>query len=268
MDGHSIVLEFRFAEGRTDRLPALAAELVRLKVDAIVTESNAAALAAKHATRTIPIVMAIAGDPLKAGVVDNLARPGGNVTGLTLMHPELSGKRLQLLKEAVPRIGLVAVMWNPTSPGSADLLRDTEAAARSLSLNVHAIAVRAPADLDAAFKSVTDVRASGLFVIPDGIFDYNRTRIVEFAMKNHLPGVFPSEAFAVAGGLMSYGPDLAANLRRAAAYVDKILKGDSPADLPIEQPTKFELAINLGTARALDLTIPQSVLARADSLIQ
>jgi ABC-type uncharacterized transport system substrate-binding protein len=268
VDGQNIVLEFRFAAGRTDRLPALAAELVRLNVDAIVTESNAAALAAKNATQTIPIVMAIAGDPVKAGVVDDLARPGRNITGLTLIHPELSGKRLQLLKEAVPRIGLVAVIWNPTSPGGADLLRETEAAARSLSLKVDAIAVRAPADLDAAFKAATDARPNALFVIPDGIFDYNRTRIVEFAMKSHLPGVFPSQAFAEAGGLMSYGPELAANLRRAAAFVDKILKGTKPADLPIEQPTKFELVINLKTAKALGITIPQSLLLRANQVIQ
>jgi putative tryptophan/tyrosine transport system substrate-binding protein len=268
VDGQNIVLEFRFAAGRTDRLPALAAELVRLNVDVIVTESNAAALAAKHATQTVPIVMAIAGDPVKAGVVDNLARPGGNITGLTLIHPDLSGKRLQLLKEAVPRVGLVAVIWNPTSPASVELLRETEAAARSLNLKVHAIEVRAPADLDAAFKAVTDTSSSALFVIPDGIFDYNRTRIVEFAMKSHLPGVFPSQAFAEAGGLMSYGPQLAANLRRAAAFVDKVLKGANPADLPIEQPTKFELVINLKTAKALGLTVPQSLLLRADEVIQ
>lgn len=268
VEGQNLAFEYRYAEGRADRLPALAAELVRLKVDVIVTESNMAALAAKRATETIPIVMAIAGDPVKAGVVGSLARPGGNVTGLTLMHPELSGKRLQLLKEAVPRIALVAVIWNPTDPAAVDFLRETEVAARSLGLRLHAIEARAPAELDAAFKAVADARPSAFFTLPGGMFQDNQTRILEFAKKNRLPGVFPNRVFVEAGGLISYGPNLAASSRRAAAFVDKLLKGAKPADLPIEQPTKFELVINLKTARALGLTIPASVLVRADQAIE
>ena len=268
VEGQNLAFEYRYAEGRADRLPALAAELVRLKVDVIVTESNMAALAAKSATETIPIVMAIAGDPVKAGVVGSLARPGGNVTGLTLMHPELSGKRLQLLKEAVPRIALVAVIWNPTDPAAVDFLRETEVAARSLGLRLHVIEARAPAELDAAFKAVADARPSAFFTLPGGMFQDNQTRILEFAKKNRLPGVFPNRVFVEAGGLISYGPNLAASSRRAAAFVDKLLKGAKPADLPIEQPTKFELVINLKTARALGLTIPASVLVRADQAIE
>ena len=268
VEGQNIGFEYRYAEGRADRLPALAAELVRLKVDVIVTESNVAALAARRATGTIPIVMAIAGDPVKAGVVGSLARPGGNVTGLTLMHPELSGKRLQLLKEAVPKIGLVAVIWNPGDPAAVDFLRDTDAAARSLGLKLHAVEARAPADLDAAFKAVADARPSAFFTLPGGMFQDNQTRIIEFATKNRLPGVFPTRVFVEAGGLMSYGPNLAANSRRAAAFVDKILKGTKPADLPIEQPTKFELVINLKTARELGLTIPQTLVVQADQVIE
>jgi putative ABC transport system substrate-binding protein len=268
MEGQNIALEYRYAEGRAERLPALAAELVHLKVDVIVTESNVAPLAAKRATKTIPIVMAIAGDPVHAGVVASLARPGGNVTGLTLIHPELSGKRLQLLKEAVPSIALVAVIWNPTDPPAVEFLRETEAAARSLGLRLHVIEARAPAELDSAFKAAAGARPSAFFTLPGGMFQDNQARVVEFAKKHRLPGVFPSRVFVEAGGLMSYGPNLAVNARRAAAFVDKVLKGAKPADLPIEQPTKFELVLNLKTARALGLTIPVSMLTRADHVIE
>jgi putative ABC transport system substrate-binding protein len=268
VEGQNIAFEYRYAEGTADRLPALAAELVRLKVDVIVTQSNVAALAAKHATQTIPIVMAIAGDPVKAGVVGSLARPGGNVTGLTMIGPELSAKRLQLLKEAVPKIALVAVIWNPTDPPAADFLRETKAAARSLGQKIHAIEARAPAELDAAFKAVADARPSAFFTIPNGMFQDNKTHILEFATKNRLPGVFPNRLFAEAGGLISYGLNHAANFRRAAAFVDKILKGSKPADLPVEQPTKLELVINLKTAKALGLTIPPSLLLQADQVIE
>ncbi len=268
VEGQNIAFEYRYAAGRADRLPALAGELVRLKVDVIVTQSNVAALAAKHATQTIPIVMAIAGDPVKAGVVGSLARPGGNVTGLTLMQTELSAKRLQLLKEAAPNIALVAVIWNPIDPPAADFLRETEAAARSLGLKLHAIEARAPAELDAAFKAVADARPSAFFTLPGGMFQDNLRRIIDFAVKRRLPGVFPNREFAEAGGLLSYAPSLAANWRRAAVFVDKILKGAKPAELPIEQPTKLELVINLKTAKALRLTIPESVLIRADHVIQ
>jgi putative ABC transport system substrate-binding protein len=255
-------------QGRADRLPSLAAELVRLKVDVIVTESNVAALAAKHATQTIPVVMAIAGDPVKAGVVSSLARPGGNVTGLTLMNRELSGKRLQLLKEVAPKIAGVAVIWNPTDPPAADFLRETETAAQSLGLKLYAIEARSSAELDAAFKAVADARPNAFFTLPGGMFQDNKTRIFDFARKNRLPGVFSNREYAEAGGLMSYGPSFTDLFRRAAGYVDKILKGAKPANLPIEQPTKFELVINLKTAKALGLTIPPSVLARADQVIE
>jgi putative ABC transport system substrate-binding protein len=266
--GQNVALEHRDAAGRADRLPAMAGELVRLKVDVIVTQSNVAALAAKQATKTIPFVMAIAGDPVKAGVVGSLASPGGNVTGLTLMQTELSRKRLQLLREAAPNIFAVAVIWNPTDPSAADFLRETEAAARSLGLKLHAIEARSPADLDAAFKAVADLRPSAFFALPGGMFQGNVKRIVDFATKHRLPGVFPNRAFVEAGGLLSYAPSLAANWRRAAVFVDRILKGAKPGDLPIEQPTQFELVVNLRTAKALGLTIAPSVLARADAIIE
>jgi len=268
VEGQNIAFEDRFAQGRADRLPTMAAELVSMKVDVIVTESVAAALAAKRATQTIPIVMAISGDPVGAGLVASLPRPGGNVTGLSLLAPELSGKRLQLLMEAAPRTTRVAVIWNPVSPASAGYLRETEAAARSLGLQLQPVEVRSPADLDAAFKAVARARPGALITLADGMLAANRTRIVQFAAKSQLPGVFPHREWADAGGLMAYGPSFASNWRRAATYVDKILKGAKPADLPVEQPTKFELVINLKTAEALSLTFPQSILIQATEVIQ
>jgi len=268
VEGRNIAIEYRYADGRTDRLRALAAELVRLKVEVIVTESSAAALAAKHVTQTVPIVMAIAGDPVKAGVVGSLGRPGANVTGLTLMQHDISGKRLQLLKEAIPRTALVAVVWNPTDPAGAAYLQETEAAARILGVKIKAIEARAPTDLDAAFKVAIDARPDAFFTLPNGMFDSSKARILEFAVKNRLPGIFPSRVFVEAGGLMSYGPSLSANFKSAAVFVDKILKGAKPADLPIEQPAQLELVINLQTATRLALKLPPSVLARADQIIQ
>ena len=268
VEGRNIALEYRFAQGRPDGLSALAAELVRMKVDVIVIEGGQAALAAKHATQTIPIVMAVIDDPVKAGLVASLARPGGNVTGLTLFASELSGKRLQLLKEVVPKSALVAVIRNVTHPNAADLWRETEAAARSLDLRLQSVEVRSPADLGGAFKAVTSARPSAFITLADGMLFYNRTRIVDFAAQSQLPAIYPDREFAKAGGLMAYGPSLASNFRRAATYVDKILKGTKPADLPVEQPTKFELVINAKTAKALGLTIPLAVLARADEVIQ
>jgi ABC-type uncharacterized transport system substrate-binding protein len=268
VEGQNIALEHRDAAARDERLPILAGELVRLNVDVIVTQSNVAALAAKQATQTIPIVMAIAGDPVKAGVVGSLASPGGNVTGLTLMQTDLSRKRLQLLKEAARSIVRVAVIWNPTDPSAADFLQETEVAARSLGLKLHASEARSPNELDTAFKAVADSRPSAFFTLPGGMFTAHLRRIVDFAAKRRLPGVFSSREFVEAGGLLSYAPSLAANWRRAAVFVDKILKGAKPGDLPIEQPTKFELVINLKTAKTLGLTIPQSILVRADELVQ
>ncbi len=267
-EGQNIALEYRFAQGRADRLPALAAELVRMKVDIIVIQSTQAALAAKHATQTIPIVMAASGDPMAAGLVTNLARPGGNLTGLSLQLSELSAKRLQLLKEVAPEIALVAVIRNVTHPNAADFWAETESAARSLNLRLQSVEVRSPVDLDMAFKAIARSRPSALITLADNMLLDNRTRIVEFAAKRRLPGIFPEREWADAGSLMAYGPSVASNWRRAATFVDKILKGAKPGDLPVEQPTKFELVINLKTAKALGLTIPQSVLLRADEVIR
>lgn len=268
VEGRNIALEVRGAEGSADRLPALAAELVRLNVDVLVTESNAAALAAKNATKAIPIVMAVAGDPLSAGVVTSLARPGGNITGLTLQAPELSAKRLQILKETFPKTALVSIVYNATNPASQAFLAETKTAARALGLQLHVIEVRSPADLDAAFKAVSDARPNAFMTLADGMMISNRRRIAEFAAKRRLPGVFPEREFAETGGLMSYGPSVPANWRRAAALVARILKGAKPADMPIEQPAKFELVINLKTAKALGVTIPPSLLKRADEIIE
>jgi putative tryptophan/tyrosine transport system substrate-binding protein len=268
VEGQNIILEHRDATGKAERLPPLAGELVRLNVDIIVTQSNVAALAAKQATQTIPIVMAIAGDPVKAGVLRSLASPGGNVTGLTLMQTDLSRKRLQLLREAAPNTALVAVLWNPSDPSAADFLHETDAAARSLGLKLHAIEARSSAELDAAFKVVAGVHPSAFFTLPGGMFQANVRRITDFAAKRRLPGVFSNREFVEAGGLLSYAPSLTASWRRAAVFVDKILKGAKPGDLPIEQPSKFELVINLKTAKALGLTIPPSLLARADQVIE
>jgi putative tryptophan/tyrosine transport system substrate-binding protein len=267
-EGQNIAFEYRFAQGRPDRLPGLAAELVRMKIDVIVIEGGQAALAAKNATQTIPIVMAVIGDPVKAGLVASLARPGGNITGLTLFAPELSWKRLQLLKEVVPKSTLVAVIRNATHPNAADLWGETEAAAQSLNLRLQSVEVRSPADLDGAFKAATSARPSAFVTLADGMLLNNRTRIIEFAVKSRLPAIYPDREFAAAGGLMAYGPSLSSNFRRAATFVGKILKGAKPADLPIEQPTKFDLVINLKTAKALGLTLPSSLVKRADTVIQ
>jgi putative ABC transport system substrate-binding protein len=268
VEGQNLTVEFRFAERRVDRLHALAAELVRLKVDVIVVEGTPAALAAKQATRTIPIVVAAAGDPVKSGLVASLARPGGNITGLTLIHPELSAKRLQLLVEAVPRLGRVAVIWNPSNPVVAHSLRETEVAARTMGVQLQGVKVPSPAALDGAFSEIADARPGALIVLGDGMLWSIRDRIVELALRSGLPALFPDRDFVTIGGLLSYGHDLTENIRRAAALVDKILKGSSPADLPVEQPTKLELAVNLKTAKTLGLTLPPSLLARADHVIQ
>ncbi len=268
VEGQNLALEHRSPQERTDRLADLAAELVRMKVDVIVTESTPATLAAKRATQTIPIVMAVVGDPVGTGLVASLARPGGNVTGLTGLTPELSGKRLQLLKEAAPKATLVAVIWNPANPASSGLLAETEAAARSLGLQLQPVEARSPGDLNAAFKALTIARPSALIALGDGMLLDNSTRIAEFAVKSRLPAMFPDREFVEAGGLMAYGPNIASNFQRAAAYVDKILKGAKPADLPVEQPTRFILVVNLKTASALGLTLPQSILIQATEVIQ
>ena len=268
VEGQNIVLEFRFAQGRPERLAAMAIELAQMKVDVIVIESSQAARAAGDASKAIPIVMAVVGDPVRAGLVTSLARPGGNITGLSTLAPELSGKRLQLLKEVVPQAMRVAVIWNDSNPAAAGNLEETRTAARSMGVEIQSVEVRNASDLDLALEAVAAARPSALLTLTNGMLLANRTRIVEFTARSRLPAIFPDREFAQAGGLMAYGPSLTANFRRAAAYVDKILKGAKPADLPVEQPTQFELIINLKTAKALGLTIPQALLLRADEVIQ
>jgi putative ABC transport system substrate-binding protein len=272
VDGRNVVIEYRDAEGKFERFPALAAELVALKVDVIVTSGGTpAALAAKQATRTLPIVFAAHADPVGSGLITSLARPGGNVTGLSNLAPELVGKCLEQLKQAVPGVSRVAALWQPGAYGERtekDMPKGAEAAARALGVRLQFVEARGPADFDRAFSETTTAHADALTVLPSAMFVNERRRLVALAAKNRLPAVYPSRDSVDAGGLMSYGPDLADVFRRAATYVDKILKGAKPGDLPVEQPTKFELVINLKTAKALGLTIPQSVLGRADQVIQ
>jgi putative tryptophan/tyrosine transport system substrate-binding protein len=271
VEGRNVVIEYRDAEGKFERLPALAAELVALKVDIIVAPNTVGAVAAKQATRTLPIVFATAGDPVTSELVTSLARPGGNVTGLSILSPELVRKRLELLKQAVPGVSRVAVLWQPGAMGERtdqDMLKEAEVAARALGVRLHFIEARDPADLERAFSDMTRARAGALTVLGSTMFSTERRRLVDLAAKNRLPAVYPWREFVDAGGLMAYGANVDDLYRRAATYVDKILKGANPADLPVEQPTKFELVINLKTAKALGLTIPQSVLGRADEVIQ
>ena len=269
VEGRNILIEYRWADGRFDRLPGLAAELVRLGVNVIVAQDTPAALAAKNATSVIPIVLVTSGDPVGSGLVASLSRPGGNVTGLSQMSTlAISGKQLQLLKEAFPTVTLVAVLANPANPPTAGLLAETETAARSLGLRLRVVQVRESREFGDAFDTIKNERASALLVIADPLVSENRDRIVAFAATNRLPASYPSRAYADAGGLMSYGTDISDLDRRAASYVDRILKGAKPAELPIEQPTKFELIINLKTTKALGLKIPQSLLKRADELIE
>jgi len=267
VEGQNLVIEGRYSEGRSERLPALATELVQLKVDVIVAAATTAD-EAKRATSTIPIVMTNHGDPVGSRVVASLARPGGNVTGLSALSPALVGKQLQLLKEAVPRVSRVAVVSNPTHPAHQLSLREVEAAARSLKLQLQILEARAPTEIAGAFAAVTKESAGALLVFADPMMFGERTRIVELAARSRLPLMGNQREYAEAGGLLAYGIDQRDSFRRAATYVDKILKGAKPADLPVEQPTKFELVINLKTAKALGLTIPPSLLQRADEVIQ
>jgi putative ABC transport system substrate-binding protein len=268
VEGQNILLERRYAEGRPERLPDLAAEMVRLKVDVIVTSPDLAIQAAKQVTKTVPIVMAHSFDPVGSGLVASLARPGGNVTGSSVLATELSGKRLELLKEVVPELSRVALLGDPAAPISAIALSETERAAQALGVKLQYVEVRGPADFNGAFAAIARARA-GLIVPPAiNLFFANRSRIVELAAKHRLPGMYGVREFVEIGGFMSYGPNVAHLFRRAATYVDKILKGTKPADLPVEQPTRFELVVNLKTAKALGLTIPPSILIRADHVIQ
>ncbi len=271
VEGRNVVLEYRDAEGKLERLPSLAAELVALKVDVIVAPNTVGVLAAKQATETIPIVFAVAADPVGSRLVASLARPGGTVTGLSILAPELVGKCLELLTQAVLGVSRVAALWQPGGLGERtekDMLAEAEVAARALGVRLQFVEARGPADFERAFSDMTSARAGALTVLPSNLFNNERRRLVDLAAKHRLPTVFPYREGADAGSLMAYGANLADLLRRAATYVDKILKGAKPGDLPIEQPTKFELVVNLKTANALGLTIPQSVLARADEVIQ
>jgi len=268
VEGQNIAIEVRSAEGKYERLPALAAELVRLRVDAIVVGSTPAAFAAKQATMTIPIVMAGVGDPVGSGLVTSLARPAGNITGLSLLTSELSAKQLELLKEALPKVSRVAVLWNPATQSHPLILREAKAAAQALGVQLQLLEVRNPDDFERAFGVATRRRAAGLLVLADAMFLSHRTRIANLAAKSRLPAMYGLTEHAQAGGLMAYAPNFAGLFRQAATYVDKILKGAKPADLPVEQPTRFELVINMKTAKALGLTFPPSILIRADQVIQ
>jgi ABC-type uncharacterized transport system substrate-binding protein len=272
VEGRNLVIEYRDAEGNFDRLPALVAELVALKVDVIVTGGGTlSALAAKQAIRTVPIVFASVPDPVTDGLVMSLRRPGGNITGLSNLNSELVGKCLEQLKHAIPGVMQVAVIRQPGAVGERterDMLKAAEVAARALGVRLQFVEARAPANFDRVFSNISTARADALTMLGSAMFFSERRRFVDLAAKNRLPVVYPQREFVEAGGLMSYGPDIADLFRRAATYTDKILKGAKPADLPVEQPTKFELVINLKTAKALNLTIPPSLLLRADQLIE
>jgi putative ABC transport system substrate-binding protein len=271
VEGRTVVIEYREAKGKFERLPALAAELVALKVDVILAGGTPATLAAKRATRTLPIVFTAVADPVSSGLVISLAQPGGNVTGLSVLAPELVGKCLEQLKQAVPGVSRVAVLWQPGAVGEAterDMLKEAEVAARALGVRLQFVEARGPEDFDTAFSEMIRTRAGALTVLTSSMLFGKRRRLVDLAAKNRLPALYPWREGVDAGGLMAYGPNLPDLFRRAATYVDKILKGAKPRDLPVEQPTKFELVVNLKAAKALGLTIPPSVLVRADEIIQ
>ena len=269
VEGRNIIIEYRFADGKFDRLDQFAAELVRLDVDIIVSVVTQASLAAKNATSTVPIVIVSVADPVGAGLVASLARPGANVTGTSAMTSEVIGKSLALLKQTVPTVSPVAVLWNPNNEVyQGQILRETEMAARKLGVELQTFGVRTPDEFDRTFAAMASARATSLLVLPDPLFSTYTARIADLAVKNRLPAMYGLREDVAAGGLLAYGPKYADLYRRAASYVDKILKGAKPADLPVEQPTKFEFIINLNTARTLGLTIPSGVLAIADEVIE
>jgi putative ABC transport system substrate-binding protein len=267
-EGQTVAFETRSADGQLDRLPGLAADLVRRKVDVVVTAGSPAAQAAKNPTTNIPIVMATGGDPVGLGLVDTLARPGGNVTGLTTLSRELSGKRLEMLREALPRVSRMSMLWHRTSAIDGLLRRETEEAAQTLRIPFKAHGVDGPDEFARTFNAIVGDGAGAVLVATSTMFLVHRRELAELALRHRLPTVFAFREYAEAGGLMAYGPSYTELFQRAATYVDRILKGTKPADLPVEQPTKFELVINLKTAKALGLTIPPAVLARADEVIQ
>ena len=269
VEGQSILVEWRFAEGKSEQFSEYVSELVRLKLDVIVAGNANAVTALKHATATTPIVIAsYPGDPVADGIVTSYARPGGNITGVIPLSPELSGKRLELLREAVPKLSRLAVMWNPDASGTRSQWDETQAVARSLGLQYLSLEVRAPDDIDKAIETAQRQRVDALIVLRDQLTYLVRNQIVAKAEKIHLPGMYPIIDFVEAGGLMSYGANNDAQYRRAATFVAKILKGTKPADLPLEAPTKFEFVVNLKTAKQIGLTIPQSILYRADKVIK
>jgi putative ABC transport system substrate-binding protein len=268
VEGQNIAFEYRSADGKEDELPKIAAELVQLRLDAILAEGTAAIRAAKDATQSIPIVMAASNDPVASGLIATLNQPGGNVTGLSLQSSELAGKRLQLLTETIPKLARLVVLSNPTNPSHALAVQQMRAAAQSFGVGLGVPEASAPDKFDSAFATVAAVRADSLVVLPDPMFFGQHDRIVALTAASHLPALFPEKEVVGAGGLMGYGPSVPASFQRAAAYVDKILRGANPADLPVEQPTKFEFVINLKTAKALGLAVPQTLLVAADEVIK
>ena len=268
VEGRNLLIEWRFGEGQAERLPGLATELVRLGVALIVVPSTPTAVAARNATTTIPLVSVGGNDPVALGFAASLARPGGNLTGLTLsLGPEIAGKQFELLKETVPKVSRVCALWNPTTPGNPLALREAEAAARALGVELQPLEARGLGDFDGAFAAMSAKRAGALHVLADVMFVTHRARLAELAVKNRLPAMYSQREFVDDGGLICYGAKVSDNFRRAASYVDRILKGARPADLPIERPTTFELIVNAKAAKAIGLTIPPSVLARADQVI-
>ncbi|MGH7824591.1 MAG: ABC transporter substrate-binding protein [Candidatus Binatia bacterium] len=268
VEGKNIVIEYRYAQGKLDRLPALADELVRLNVDVLLAPSTPAAVAAKRATKTIPIVFYTGSDPVAAGLVDSLPRPGGNITGFTTIAAVLAGKRLELLKESIPNLSRLAVLWNPQDRPSAQSWKEGQLPARELGLQLHSMEVSTADRFAGAFKEAVKANSDALAVMASPVFYFNQQQIVDLAAQNRLPAIYPGGEFVASGGLMSYGADPTEPYKRAAIYVDRILKGAKPADLPVQRPTKFELVINLKTAKQLGLTIPPNVLARADRVIR
>jgi putative ABC transport system substrate-binding protein len=269
VEGKTFVIDYRWAEGEDDRLPDLAVELVRLKPDVIVTTGTPGTLAAKRATDTIPIVFASSGNPINTGLVASLNRPGGNVTGFTISGPEMEGKRVQLLRDAVPGLSRLAVLWNPANPGNNDFYQLTRSAAAALALTLQPVTeVRRIEDFNAAFLTIAAAKPDAMIVIADRFLLAHRTEIVIFAAGNRLPAIYPYRAYVEAGGLMSYAPSDLDQFRRAAVYVDNILKGAKPADLPVQEPTKFEFVINLRIAKALAITVPSGLVALADEVIE
>jgi putative tryptophan/tyrosine transport system substrate-binding protein len=267
-EGQNIVIEYRWAEGKYERFPALIAELLAANVDVIVTAGTPASLAVKKATSSVPLVMIAVGEPVATGLVASLARPGGNITGVTSISPEIEGKRLELLREVVPGLSHIAVLWNAGSPVQVIQERETRVAAQALGMKMLSLGVRTLEEIEGAFATMLRERPEALFVLADRLFLHHRNRIMDFAVQHRLPGVHAYRELVEVGGLMSYGPSYADMHRRAATFVDKILKGANPADLPVERPVKFELVVNLKAAKALGLTLPPSILLRADEIIE